>query len=91
MSKLIKPMTFLKMNQCPHCKGKLELVEEETYISNIDSTGIPIGGESYVDSRLRCRKCAAEFTAMKKGMHYFIAPSTPQEINIMGDYNPFYQ
>ena len=37
MAKMIKPMIFLKPNQCPHCMGELQVVEEETYVGAIDS------------------------------------------------------
>lgn len=91
MAKMIKPMIFLKPNQCPHCMGELQVVEEETYVGAIDSTGIPIGGQSFVDLRLRCTKCRKEYPASKKGMHYYITPTTQAEVKIMDDFNPFYQ
>ena len=31
--KMIKPFVFLKPNQCPKCRGRMILVEEESYIS----------------------------------------------------------
>lgn len=88
--KLIRPIQYLKLNQCRECKGKLQLVEEETYVAAIDSKGLPIGGQSFVDQRLRCLKCGAEYECVKEGMYYHIAPQTQQIPVIIEDYNPFY-
>ena len=54
--KNIKPIKFLDINQCPKCHGKLMLVEEESYISNLDKKGLPISEKSYVEQRLVCSK-----------------------------------
>lgn len=91
MGKLIKPFIYGKMNQCPECGGKLELVEEETYVAAIDSKGVPIGGESFVDMRLRCMSCRKEYDAQKKGMHYMIDHHCAKIVPIARDYNPFYE
>ena len=48
MSKMIKPFTYLKPNQCPKCRGKLMLVEEESYAARLDSKGLPVGGDTYM-------------------------------------------
>ena len=89
--KKIKPIQLLKANQCPECRGKLELVEEETYVAAIDSKGLPIGGQSFVEQRLRCVKCHAEYNCEKKGPCYHIAPVLPPLPVIVEDFNPFYQ
>lgn len=92
MTKKIRPIQYLKPNQCWRCRGKLQLLEEETFIAPIDSKGLPIGGETYVDVKLRCSKCGEEYDAVKKGMCYVIAPTLPPIApHIDDDYNPFYQ
>lgn len=90
MSKLIKPFFRLKLNQCPKCFGKLELVENETYVGALDSVGIPIGGQSFVDVALRCTQCYSEFPAEKKGAHYAIKIENEQAVKIVKEFNPFY-
>lgn len=89
--KLIKPFIFLKPNQCPKCRGKLVLVEEESYISKIDSKGLPITTDSYVEQRLVCSKCGAEYEPEKKGMVFQIKSSLPPVPVIVKEFNPFYQ
>lgn len=89
--KSIKPFTYLKPNQCPNCKGKLVLVEQESYTAKLDSKGLPIDGISCVDQRLVCTKCGNEYECEKKGMLYQIAPLLPPIPVIMKDFNPFYQ
>ena len=91
MSKMIKPFTYLKPNQCPNCRAKLMLVEEESYAARLDSKGLPIGGDTYVELRLVCTKCGAEFDCEKKGMYYHIKPKLPPIPVIAKDFNPFYQ
>ena len=86
-----KPFVFIRVNQCPNCKGKLELLEEETYVAKLDSKGVPIAGETYVDLRVRCVRCGSEFDAKKQGMHYCIDHHLPPILPIAKDYNPFYQ
>lgn len=88
--KKIRPIQYLKANQCWKCRGKLQLLEDETFIAPLDSKGLPIGGETFCDVRLRCVKCGEEYNAIKKGMYYAIAPTLPP-IPVIGDYNPFYQ
>lgn len=90
-TKLIKPFTFAKPNQCRYCKGKLELVDEDIVIAKLDSKGLPIGGDSYTSQRLRCVKCGEEYEAEKKGMFFHIASSLPPIPVIVEEYNPFYQ
>lgn len=91
MSKLIKPFIRLKLNQCPRCLGKLELVENETYVGALDSVGIPIGGQSFVDLMLRCTNCHAEYPAIKKGAHYAIKTDEDEiPVKIIKEFNPFY-
>lgn len=90
---MIKPMVKLKMNQCPNCiSGRLELVEEETYVGALNSTGVPIGGQSFINIILRCNNCKKKYPAIKKGVHYIIAPLNDNQSKvIINDYNPFYQ
>lgn len=90
MAKSKRPIQYLKINQCRNCKGRLQLVEEETYVAALDSRGLPIGGQSFVDMRLRCTKCGEEYDCVKEGMHYAIAPKTQPIPVIVKDYNPFY-
>lgn len=89
--KKIKPMQYLNPNQCPKCGGKLMLVEEESCVSTLDKKGLPIGGDTYVEVRLVCKKCGETFEAEKCGMLYQIAPNLPKIPVIIEDYNPFYQ
>lgn len=89
--KKIRPIQYAKPNQCKNCGGRLELIEEEVFISQLDSKGIPNKGDTFFSSRLRCIKCNAEFDAMKKGMHYAIASNVPPIPVIAKEYNPFYQ
>ena len=91
MSKMIKPFTYLKPNQCPKCRGKLMLVEEESYAARLDSKGLPVGGDTYIEQKLVCCRCGAEYEAEKKGMYFHIAPTLPQIPVIVKDFNPFYQ
>lgn len=91
MSKMIKPFTYLKPNQCPACRGKLMLVEEESYAARLDSKGLPIGGDTYVEQRLVCTKCGSEYDCEKNGIVYQIAPKLPPIPVIIKDFNPFYQ
>lgn len=90
MNKVKKPIQYLKANQCRKCKGKLQLVEEETYIATLDTKGLPIGGQSFVSQRLRCLKCGESYDCEKKGMYYHIAPRTRPLPVIIEEYNPFY-
>lgn len=89
-NKLIKPFFRLKLNQCPKCFEKLELVENETYVGALDSVGIPIGGQSFIDVSLRCTKCYSEYPAMKKGAHYAIKVTDEMPVKIVKEFNPFY-
>lgn len=89
--KTVKPIQYLRTNQCRNCKGRLELVEEETYIGALDSKGLAIGGQSFIDVRLRCPKCGTEYECEKKGMYYHIKPYFDPVPVIVQDYNPFYQ
>ena len=91
MKKKIKPIIILDNNQCPKCRGRLMLVEEESYVAMLDKKGLPIGGEEYVDQRLVCKDCGESYKAEKKGMFYQIASTLPQIPVIAKDYNPFYQ
>ena len=56
----------------------------------IDKKGLPIGGQSFIYARLRCKKCGAEYDAEKKGMYYAIKPTLPQIQQIFKEFNPFY-
>ena len=89
--KIVRPFTYLDINQCPVCKGTLQLVEEETYVGALDSKGLPIGGQSFMDMRLRCTKCHKEYEAEKHGICYTIKHTLPPIVPIMEDFNPFYQ
>lgn len=88
--RLRRPIVFLNNNQCPGCMGTLQLLEEETYVAAIDKKGLPIGGQSFIYARLRCKKCGAEYDAEKKGMYYAIKPTLPQIQQIFKEFNPFY-
>lgn len=90
MPRQIKPFRFVNMNQCPKCFGLLHLLEVDTYVGAIDKKGIPIGGQEFTTSTLRCEKCGEEYPANKKGQSYYIAPSTPSIDPIMKEFNPFY-
>lgn len=92
MAKMIKPIVYLKPNQCPSCFSKMELVEEEVYVGEVDSVGRVVDGQSYYDIQLRCPRCRKSYPASKKGMHYYITPRVqePAKVVVMEEYNPFY-
>lgn len=93
MAKMIKPMIFLKPNQCPKCLSSMELIEEEINVSNMTTDGVPImNNETYINITLKCKKCKTTYPATKDGIHFSIKPSQSNEKPkiIMNDYNPFY-
>ena len=93
MAKKIKPIIHLNPNQCPECKkGKLLLVEEESYVAPLDSKGLPLAGQTYIEQKLVCSKCGSEFDCTKKGMFFQVKYKDIKPIpDIAKDFNPFYE
>ena len=84
-----RPIIRLKPNQCPKCFGLLSLIEEECYEAPLNSNAIAEHGDTYVELYLKCKDCGEKYSAIKKGMRYFIAPIS-QPTFVVKDYNPFY-
>lgn len=91
---LIKPVIYLKPNQCPECRSNLILVEESRSVANLDENGFPnpmdILEEEY-ESKLVCTECGKEFPVDKRGPYFCISRTTPKIAkNIIAAFNPFY-
>lgn len=87
----IRPFKFINPNQCPKCFGILRLEEKETYKAKLNSEGIPMDGDIYVEAKLICTKCKEEFDCEKRGMSYIIDDHLPPIKPVYKTYNPFYK
>lgn len=89
--KLIKPIKFIKFNQCPNCLGDMIFREVEIYESVLDENGIPGKGVTYVEPRLVCPRCGREYDCEKIGMMYKIDYHLPKVRPVVKSNNPFYK
>lgn len=64
-------ITFIPLNTCTRCKGKLVAIETETSVIALDNTGYPIGRDNlFIELYLKCTDCDRTSDVDIKAMRY---------------------
>lgn len=83
---------YLDENQCPKCKGILELASIERSLIQVNKDGLPLIDDN-IDDEIEvyfvCKDCKAKYEADKIGMYFKVKNTLPKINKPLKDLNPF--